>query len=80
MMEPRRIATLVDWLFAPQWLTVSEACRLSGWDRAAMLEIIDEGGVDLDDRGLIEKDSLREFNETLALILHWDEGQVVAEP
>jgi hypothetical protein len=80
MMEPRRIATLVDWLFAPQWLTVPEACRLSGWDRAAMLEIIDEGGVDLDDRGLIEKESLKEFNETLALVLHWDEGQTVTEP
>ncbi len=38
-----------------------------------MLEIIDEGGVDLNLDGLIEKRGLREFQEMLALVLHWDE-------
>ena len=68
-----RVATTVDWLFAPDWLTVEEACFLSGWDLNSMLEIIAEDGVDLDDEGLIEKQSLYEFQECLALVLHWDD-------
>ena len=64
---------MIDWPFAPDWLTVDEACRLSGWDRASMLQIIDEGGVDLDLAGLIERQSLLEFQEMPALVLHWDE-------
>ena len=38
-----------------------------------MLQIIDEGGVDLDLAGLIERQSLLEFQEMPALVLHWDE-------
>lgn len=38
-----------------------------------MLEIIEEEGVDLNDEGLIERESLYEFNECAALILHWDD-------
>ena len=72
-MERSRIATQVDWLFAPDWLTVDEACFLSGWDRAAMHEIIDVGGVDLNDGGQIDKVTLWEFQETLSEVLHWDE-------
>ena len=68
-----RIATPVDWLFAPEWLTIPEACKLSGWDTDSMLEIIDEGGVDLNDDGLIETESLHEFQECLVLVLHWDD-------
>lgn len=68
-----RIATMVDWVFAPEWLTIEQACQLSGWDRDTMLLIIDEGGVDLDNAGLIERASLREFQETLAEIVHWDD-------
>jgi hypothetical protein len=67
----RRIATPVDWLFAPDWLTVRQACELSGWDPKSMQEIIDVDGVDLDDAGLIHKQSLLEFQETLAEVLHW---------
>jgi hypothetical protein len=73
MMAQRRIITPVVWLEAPDWLTIEEACFLSGWDRASMMEIIAEGGVDLNDAGLIEKESLHEFQESLALVLHWDE-------
>ena len=68
-----RVATTVDWLFAPDWLSIDEACFLSGWDHDTMLEIIDEGGVDLNLEGLIEKRSLYEFQECLALVLHWYE-------
>jgi hypothetical protein len=70
----RRVATPVDWLFAPTWLTVQQACELSGWDPESLQEIIDEGGVDLNDAGLIHKQSLYEFQETLAEVLHWDDG------
>ena len=28
MEETKRIATGVDWLFAPKWLTIEEACFL----------------------------------------------------
>jgi hypothetical protein len=38
-----------------------------------MLEIVDERGVDLNTEGLIEKRSLHEFQEMLALVLHWNE-------
>ena len=38
-----------------------------------MKEIIEEGGVDLNDEGLIERESLYEFNECAALILHWND-------
>jgi len=70
---PPRVITPVTWIEAPEWLTIEEACYLSGWDRDSMLEIIDEGGVDLNDEGLIEKESLYEFQESLALVLHWNE-------
>jgi hypothetical protein len=73
MEETKRIATMVDWLFAPEWLTIEEACFLSGWSESAMKEIIEEGGVDLNMEELIEKRSLREFNECAALILHWND-------
>jgi hypothetical protein len=50
-----------------------EGCSLSGWDTDTMLEIIDEGGVDLNDEGLIERESLYKFQEALALVLHWND-------
>ena len=71
MAEGKRIATPVDWLFAPDWLTFEQACFLSGFDRDVMLEVLDEDGVDLNDEGLIARDSLREFQECLAMVLHW---------
>jgi hypothetical protein len=59
--------------FAPEWLTIEEACFLSGWSESAMKEIIEEAGVNLNDEGLIERESLYEFNECTALILHWND-------
>ena len=71
--QARPIATPVDWLLAPDWLAFEEACFLTGWDTASMLVIISEGGVDLDNDGLIDKQSLYEFQEALALVLHWED-------
>ena len=72
-MQETRTARLLDWVFAPDWLTLEQACFLSGWDQDSMLEIINDGGVDLNLEGLIEKRSLHEFQECLALVLHWDD-------
>ena len=63
--------TPVTWVFAPDRLTLEEACKLSAWEVSAMAEIILEGGIDVDDEGLILRDSLWEFQETLADVLHW---------
>jgi hypothetical protein len=59
----KRVAFPTDWLFCLDWLTLEQACYLSGWGEDAMLQIIDEGGVDLNTGGLIEKQSLWEFQE-----------------
>ena len=72
-LATRRVARLLDWVLAPDWLTVEPVCFLSGWDVASMLAIMDAGGVDLNDDGLIAKDSLEDFQEACALLLHWDD-------
>jgi len=67
-------ATLVSWIDAPEWLTVAEAAHLSGFDPDLLHEIIEDGGVDaeaLGDRWLIEKESLREYQEALVLVAGW---------
>ena len=46
VMQETRTARLLDWVFAPVWLTLEQACFLSGWDQDSMLEIINDGGVD----------------------------------
>ena len=73
MVQTRRVSLPVDWLFAPDWLTVEQACFLSGWDAASMLAIMAAGGVDLNDDGLIARDSLEDFQEACALVEHWDD-------
>ena len=58
-MSPQaQIATMVDWASAPRWLSIEVACFLSGHDRLAILDIIDADGVDLNDEGQTEKESL----------------------
>jgi len=69
--SPPRVATVTDWLFAPDLLTIEEACFLSGWNRATMLFIVNDGGVDLDNAGLIFKDSLQEYQEALLDVLNF---------
>jgi hypothetical protein len=72
MLDSRpNVATGIDWAFASDWLTIEQACFLSGHDRDAMLEIIEVDGVDLNVEGLIEKRSLWEFQEALVLVRHW---------
>ena len=39
----------------------------------SMLEIVDAGGVDLNNAGIIEKQSLLEFQEACALVAHWND-------
>jgi hypothetical protein len=63
---PNRIITVVDWATAPDWLTVSQACELSGYDRGFMLQVVEADGVDLNDKGRIEKRSLFEWLELTA--------------
>ena len=45
---PERFVNGVTWALAPDWLTVSQACELAGYDRGFMLRVIEAGGVDLD--------------------------------
>ena len=66
-----KVATGVDWAFAPDWLTVEQACFLSGYDRLTMFAIIEEDGVDLNTEGLIEKRSLWEWQEVTVELAHW---------
>ena len=65
--------TPITWVFAPKWLTLEEASILSGLSLVQVLEVIAIGGVDLNDDGLIERQSLMEFMESLDLLLHWHE-------
>jgi hypothetical protein len=68
------VATMVDWAFAPEWLTVKEASYLSGHDEDAVKWLILDGGVDAKrdgDTWLIDKASLHDYQEALALVLHW---------
>ncbi len=63
--------TLVTWIFAPEWLTLDEAARLSGYDEARLLELIADGDIEAElsaSGWLIEKSSLRELKEMLLLL------------
>ena len=73
MATSRRIATGVDWVFAPEWLTIPQACALSGRSAMEMLDIIEVDGVDLKDDEvniLIEKQSLYDYLETCIEVAH----------
>ena len=71
----RRI-TPVTWALAPEWLTISEAAELSGFEPELLEWLIEDGGVDAEqfgDRWLIDKSSLREYQEALALVANWQD-------
>jgi hypothetical protein len=70
---PQRVITPVVWYQSPEWLTVEQACYLTGHSLDDMMFIAEEGGVELDESGLINKDSLYEFQESLVELAHWDE-------
>jgi hypothetical protein len=73
VLSTGRVATGIDWAFAPDWLALDEACFLSGHDRGFMLQAIEAGCVDLNLDGLIEKQSLWEYQEVLVELAHWDD-------
>jgi hypothetical protein len=62
---------LPDWVTSPDWLSLDEASHLTEYDRPTMQWLVNDGAVDLDERGLIDKRSLWEFLESLILALHW---------
>ena len=70
------MVTLVSWAFAPEWLTVEEASNLSGHGAGLLFWLIEDGALDVrrdGDGWLIEKASLREFQESLLEVLHWSD-------
>jgi hypothetical protein len=64
-------ATLTDWVFAPSWLSRFEAAWLSGHTLDYIEWMVQDGCIDLNEDGLIDKRSLWEFQETLQELLHW---------
>ena len=58
---------------APQRLTVHDISRPSRWDGPTMLQIVRDMGIDVNAERLIEKESLRDFQECLALVLYWND-------
>jgi hypothetical protein len=68
--RPQRYVNMVTWTFAPEWLTLEEACYLSNYDRDTMLKVLEVDGVDLDDAGRIEKRSLWEWLEVSVEYAH----------
>jgi hypothetical protein len=71
--EAPPMATPVACMEAPHWLTVEEVCRPSSWDSLTVLEIMHDGGVDVDTRGRIEKQSPYDVQPYLDLVLHWND-------
>ena len=64
-----RLATLVDWYAAPEWVTVDQSAFLLGVTPDTKESLIDAGGVELvcGSADLINKGDLREFWDT-----YWD--------
>jgi hypothetical protein len=73
MAQAARIVTPVAWLEAPQWLTLDYAAYLTGHTIDYLNWMIEDGCVESDGAGLIEKQSLHDFQESLLLVLHWNE-------
>ena len=69
----RLITPVVWWLEMPEWLTAEQASYLTGHSVDYINWAVQDGCLDANDAGLICKDSLHEFQEALALVLHWDE-------
>jgi len=66
--------TPVTWALASDWLTIPDASRLSGFAPDLLCFLIGDGGVDAKQDGatwLIEKQSLLDYQECLALVLNW---------
>ena len=62
-----RLVTPVTLAFAPDWLTIDEACYLLGHDQETVKWLILDGGVEAKQDGdtwLVDKWSLHEYQET----------------
>lgn len=68
-----RVPTDVTWFFAPEWVTPEKAAQLMGrhYSVQDILELVQEGAVDTKagEELLIEKESLMEYRDALALVL-----------
>lgn len=69
----QRMTTLVDWHFAPEWLTPAQAAQLMGpaYEEADIAALVDLGAVDIK-AGLpllIDKQSLYEYKDALWEVL-----------
>ena len=68
-----RPATLVSWVFAPDWLTFDQAAGLIGLQADQIPALIELGAVDAKDDGagglLIDKHSLREYRDSQLEVL-----------
>lgn len=68
-----RMPTLVDWTFAPDWLTPAQAAQLMGpaYSEAGILALVDLGAVDTQAGPalLIDKLSLYEYRDALWEVL-----------
>ena len=68
-----RMPTMVDWAFAPEWLTPAQAAAPMGpaYSEDSILALVDLGAVDTKagDALLIEKRSLYEYRESLWEVL-----------
>jgi hypothetical protein len=74
--QETRIITPVTWLAAPDWLTPEEAAYLSGHDVDLIRWLMEDGSVETNEAGLIDKASLHEYQECLALVLHWNDDVI----
>jgi hypothetical protein len=72
--RPRFSPVVFD--LAPAWLTLAQAAELCPYDQATLLWMIREGMVDAKEGEggyLVSKAGIREYQECLALVLHWDD-------
>ena len=75
-VQTARIITPVSWLAAPEWLTIEEACYLSGHDEATMRYLILDGNVETKCHGdswLVDKWDLHDYQEILLEVLQWED-------
>ena len=68
-MKHPRLPTMVDWLFAPDWLTPAQAAALMGpnYSEPSIRVLVEIGAVDTKAGSalLIDKQSLRDYREAL---------------
>ena len=72
LVQPE-IVTPGAWLFAPEWLTPLQAAWLSGQSEGFIAWLVEEGNVETNTGGLIDKFSLHRYLETLVEMLHWQD-------